>query len=32
LCFGASIWSEDKHFQQQKVIPVISTREMIRNL
>ena len=32
LCFNASIWSEDKHFQKQKVIPVISTREMIENL
>ena len=32
LAFNCPIWSEDRHFKKQKVIKIITTKEMIKCL
>ncbi|HLD13032.1 MAG TPA: PIN domain-containing protein [Candidatus Nanoarchaeia archaeon] len=32
LCKKATIWSDDKHFQQQTILPVMTTKELIASL
>lgn len=29
LAFNCPIWSDDKHFQQQKIVKVLTTKDMI---